>query len=313
MRGHKRKYYQDGFHHIYQHAVNYCLLFYSVEDRLVFYTIFSVMAWHYGIVVLALALMYNHFHSLINASSSKVLALFVGTVTSTYARAFNREIGRKGALFEKAYGSAVKFTDKKVRTCISYNYNNSVEKELFARAEEDRWNFLAYIGNDHPFSEPIYMPKASKKLRSALKEVDAHVKDHAYLKYGTVRRLFKHLSGKEREQLLDYIISRYLPIDADRLIGFYKGYDQMVMAINSNTGSEYDIKEEYNADSDCIYTRMLDLIAQSSYANRPKSIIMADAQKKNQIAGVLKQKTGAKDYQIARVLHLYANQGDDNQ
>jgi len=306
MRGHKRKFYQDAYHHIYQHAVNYWLIFYSMEDRLVFYTIFSVTAWRYGVTVLALALMYNHFHSLLKASSSKVLALFIGTVTSTFARAFNKDIGRKGKLFEKAYGSAVKSSEKKVRTCISYNYNNSVEKELFARAEEDRWNFLAYIGNDHPFSEPINLVLASKKLRAALKEVDNHVKDKAYLKYSTVRRLFFGLADKEREQLLDYTISRYLPIDAGRLISYYKGYDQMVMAINSNTGSEYDIREEYTADSDRVYTQMLELIAQSTFAIKPHSIITADTNKKKKIAAVLKQKTGAKDYQIAKVLHLSA-------
>ena len=203
----------------------------------------------------------------------------------------------------KAYGNAVKSSDKKVRTCIAYNYNNSVEKGLFGRAEQDRWNFLAYIVSDHPFSEPIRLDCASKHLRSALKEVDKYVKDQAYLNYPTIRRLFKNISDKEKEQLIDYIISRYLPVDKDALLSFYKGYDEMLMAINSNTGAEYDIKEEFNADSDSVYTQMLELIGNSSYAAKPHSVIMADEEKKKQIASVLKQRTVAKDYQIARVLH----------
>ena len=48
---------------------------------------------------------------------------------------------------------------------------------------------------------------------------------------------------------------------------------------------------------------MLELIGNSSYAAKPHSVIMADEEKKKQIARVLKQRTGAKDYQIARVLH----------
>ena len=130
-----------------------------------------------------------------------------------------------------------------------------------------------------------------------------HVKDMVYLNYKTIRRLFKGLSAKEHEQLLDYIISRYLPIDKDTLLSFYKGYDEMVMAINSNTGSEYDIKEEYNNDSDRIYTQMLNLVEKSSFAEKPHSVIMAEERKKWQIAAILKQRTGAKDYQVARVLH----------
>ena len=304
MRGHRRKFYIEGFEHIFQHAIDYRLLFYSTADRLVFYTIFSVMSFKYGIIVLALALMFNHFHCLINAASSKVMALFIGTVTSTFAHAFNRDIGRKCSIFQKAYGNAVKSSDKKIRTCIAYNYNNSVEKGLFGRAEDDRWNLLAYLKSDHPFSAPIELDRASKHLRSALKEVDSYVKDHAYLNYPTIRRLFKKISAKEREQLIDYIISRYLPIDKDTLLSFYKGYDEMVMAINSNTGSEYDIHEEYNNDSDTIYTQMLELIGMSSFVAKPNAVIMAEDEKKRQIARVLKQRTGAKDYQIARVLHM---------
>ena len=224
MRGHKRKYYPDSFDHIFQHALGYRVIFYSLEDRLVFYTIFSVMAWRYQVTVLTLALMYNHFHSLIQASTSKVRSLFIGTVTSTYAMAFNRDAGRKGALFEKAYGSSPKLGEKKIRTSIAYNFNNSVEKGLFCRAEDDRWNFLAYINNDHPFSKPILQGKVSKTMRGRIKELDAHVRDHAYLGYSTVRRLFRELSSEEREQMIDYIISKYLPIDKAALLSFYKYY-----------------------------------------------------------------------------------------
>ncbi len=306
MRGRRRKFYQEGYQHIFQHAIGYHIIFYSLEDRLVFYTIFSIMAWRYGVSVLALALMYNHFHTLINTASSKVMSLFIGTVTSTYALAFNRDSGRKGPLFEKAYGNSVKSSGKIIRTSISYSYNNSVEKQLFTRAEEDRWNFLAYIGNDHPFSEPVSLEKASKKLRSSLKVVKAYCADHYYLNYVTLRRLYRGLSPKEREQLTDYIISRYLPIDQDKLLSYYKSYDQMVMAINSNTGNEYVIREEYNSDSDTVYRKMLQLVASSTFAENPHTIVSAPIEKKYQIAKVLKLRTGAKDYQIRRFLHLNA-------
>ncbi|MBR4774768.1 MAG: hypothetical protein IK008_01555 [Bacteroidales bacterium] len=304
MRGHKRKFTLDAYEHIFQHGIDYNLIFYSREDRLVFFTIFSVMAWNYGISVLALALMFNHFHTLIRAASPKVKALFIGTVTSTYAMAFNRDSGRKGALFEKAYGNAPKTTEKKIRTCVAYHYNNSVEKQLFARAEDDRWNFLAYIGNDHPFSRPIQREKATGPMRIALKEVDNHVRDHAYLSYAVLRRIYKKISAAEQEQLTDYIISRYLPIDKAALLSFYKDYPSMVLAINSNTGSEYDLKEEYKIDSDQIYVEMLEIIGQSGFAAKPHAVLSASDEKKEMLADLLRHTSPAKDYQIARLLHL---------
>ena len=303
MRGHRRKYNGEAFEHVFQRAKQYRVIFYSSEDRLGFYTIFSIMAWRYGVSVLALALMYNHYHTLFKSVLPKVRALFIGTVTSTYAKAFNRDSGHKGALFEKAYGNALKLGEKKVRTTVSYCYNNSSEKRLVVRAEQDRWNFLAYIDNDHPFSEPIILEKASARLRAALKEVDAHVADHAYLRYGCIRRLFGGLSARENEQLTDYIISRYLPIDKELLLSFYKDYDSMVMAINSNTGSEYDIREEYRNDSDEPYTQMIKMLSASSFASNPHRILSASPEKKARIASVLRRTTSAQEYQIGRFLH----------
>jgi REP element-mobilizing transposase RayT len=303
MRGHRRKYNGEAFEHVFQRAKQYRVIFYSSEDRLVFYTIFSIMAWRYGVSVLALALMYNHYHTLFKSVLPKVRALFIGTVTSTYAKAFNRDSGHKGALFEKAYGNALKLGEKKVRTTVSYCYNNSSEKRLVVRAEQDRWNFLAYIDNDHPFSEPIILEKASARLRAALKEVDAHVADHAYLRYECIRRLFGGLSARENEQLTDYIISRYLPIDKELLLSFYKDYDSMVMAINSNTGSEYDIREEYRNDSDEPYTQMIKMLSASSFASNPHRILSASPEKKARIASVLRRTTSAQEYQIGRFLH----------
>ena len=304
MRGHRRKYHWEGFEHVFHHAKKYRIIFYSQEDRLVFYTIFSIMAWRYGISVLALALMYNHYHALFKPASPRVRALFIGTVVSTFAKAFNKDSGHKGALFEKAYGNAPKVGEKKIRTCISYCYNNSAEKKLVTRAEQDRWNLLAYVDNDHPFSEPIILKKTSPHLRAALKEVDAHVADHAYLRYACIRRLYRKLSLKEREQLTDYIISRYLPIDKELLLSFYKDYHSMVTAINSNTGSEYEIREEYRNDSDEPYTQMLKVVSNSSFASNPHAILSASPEKKLQIANALRKMTCAKEYQISRFLHL---------
>ena len=304
MRGHKRRIPQDSFQHIYQRSVKQFIVFYSMEDRLVYYTVFAVMAKTYGIVVLALALMFDHIHSLIKASNRKTYAHFVGVTTLTFALAYNRDSGRKGALFEKAYSNAPKRRDKDVRTCIAYNYNNSVEKKLFARAEDDRWNLLAYIDNPHPFSAPIDKRKASKKLILSMEAATRYQKRNEYLDYPVVRKLFDGLGVDEREQLLDFIISLYLPIDREQLLGFYKGYEDMVIAINSNTGSEYDIDEVFDPESHQDFARMLEITRHSSFADDPRSIILAPVAKRLQIADTLLHLTGGSRNHVKRFLHL---------
>ena len=304
MRGHKRRMPPETFQHIYQRSINQFIIFYSMEDRLVYFTIFAVLARTYRIVVLALALMFDHIHSLIQASERKTYATFIGVVTLTFALAYNRDSGRKGALFEKAYSNAPKRRDKDVRTCIAYNYNNSVEKKLFARAEEDRWNFLAYVDNPHPFSAPIDRKKASKKLIRSMEAATRYHKRNEYLDYPVVRALFDELGADEREQLLDFIITLYLPIDRERLLGFYKSYEDMVIAINSNTGSEYDINEFFDPESHQDFAQMLEITGRSSFADDPRSIILAPLAQRRQIANTLLRLTGGSRNHVKRFLHL---------
>ena len=304
MRGHLRKLPPEIFQHIYQRAIKMFIIFYSMEDRLVYYTIFSIMARNYHITVLALALMFDHVHYLIKATERKVYAIFIGTTTSTFVKAFNRDSGRKGPLFRKAYGNAPKRRDKDVRTCIAYNYNNSVEKRLFARAEQDRWNLLAYIGNPHPFSEPIDKKKASKKMLQSMDAADRYNKRNEYLDYPVVRKLFDGLDEVEHEQLLDYIISLYLPVDRDKLLEYYKSFEDMIIAINANTGSEYDIDEFFDPESHQDFARMLEITRNSSFAADPRSIILAPLAQKWQIAETLMRMTGGSLNHVKRFLHI---------
>ena len=304
MRGHKRKLPSDTFEHIYIRSINQFVIFYSMEDRLVYYTVFAVMVKRYRITVLALALMFDHIHHLIKTISRELYGKFIGVTTSTFAMAYNRDSGRKGPLFHKAYGNSAKRRDKDVRNCIAYNYNNSVEKLLFNRAEQDRWNLLAYINNPHPFSKEICRKTASKKL---LKSMDAVILFHGrnkYLDYPVVRKLFDGLGLEEREQLLDFIISLYLPIDKECLLGFYKSYDAMVLAINSNTGKEYDMNEIFDPESHQDFVRMLELTQRSSFAADPRSIILAPEEQKRKIAKTFMERAGASLNHAKRFLHL---------
>jgi hypothetical protein len=248
--------------------------------------------------------MCDHIDFLIKATGRRMYALFIGTTTSTFVKAFNRDSGRKGPLFWKAYGNAPKRRDKDVRTCIAYNYNNSVEKKLFARAEQDRWNLLAYIDNPHPFSEPIDKKKASKKLLLSMDAADRYHNRNEYLDYPVIRKMFDGLDEVEHEQLLDHIISLYLPVDREKLLEYYKSYEDMVIAINANTGSEYDIDEFFDPESHQDFVKMLEITRNSSFAADPRSIILAPLSQKWQIAETLMRMTGSSLNHVKRFLHI---------
>ena len=116
--------------------------------------------------------------------------------------------------------------------------------------------------------------------------------------------MYEKLTECESEQLTDYIISKYLPLDKESLIACYGDYETMLTAINSNTGSEYDIKEQHDNNSDQIYESMLEVCRRSSYAANIPALLALPVGQKLAIADILVRETGAKPYQVRKFLHL---------
>ena len=300
----RRKFYRGVVNHVYQKSINGVNMFYEWEDYIVFYTIFSVCAKSADVEVLELCIMYNHFHGLIRAESVHDLSSFMDRVTAWFVMEHNTHVGRKGKLLKKNYGSAPKWDEKAVRNAINYIGNNPIEKKLCKRAEEYRWNFLAYAFSRNPFSEPLKKDRASKALRKALKEVDYMAEMNLPIKYNMLARLKKNLPEKEIEQLIDYIIVKYLPFDYQELVSYYESYDTMLTAMHSNTGSEHDIREEWEPESDLAYAEMIRYIQQS----RPGMVVrrvttLAEAEKAD-LAMELQCRTSATYRQICRFLHI---------
>ena len=100
------------YQHVYQNTVEGVLLFYDNSDRIVFFTILSVLSERYGIRIIAVSLMPDHYHLLVEANGRKQLENFIRTLNSVYAKAFNLTVHRKGKLFNRKYGCASKKTTK---------------------------------------------------------------------------------------------------------------------------------------------------------------------------------------------------------
>lgn len=304
MRCKCRKFFDGEPQHIYQRTIGGANIFYDVEDFLVFYTVFSSSAGKFLVNVLELCLMIDHVHCLIEAESRKEMSEFICHYTSVFVKEYNRASGRSGPLFEKAYGSAPKRGDKKIRSIIPYIFNNPVEKKLCFRAEDYRWNFLAYAVSRNPFSEYLNRAASSRPLCRAMKEVELHHRNGWYLKYAQIRRLFKGLCEQDKERLIDYIIVIYSPFDYARLISFYGEYETMLLAVNSVTGSEYDVAETYYQHSDVAYYDMIAYLREERGIQPVRQVTVLSAHEKDALAKELRMNTDATALQIAKFLHI---------
>lgn len=290
--------------HIYQRSVKGFNLFYDQEDFIVFYTIVSVLSKVYNIALLEMCMMIDHVHLLVVSDSLEDISAFVRHYTSVFVMESNQDIGRTGQLFHKSFGSAPKKGSKKIRSAIVYVGNNPVEKKLCARAEEYRWNFLAYLKENCPFSRQIPYEERSRSLRRAIKEINGMKVSNRYLAYAQVRRLLGQLPKNEMDFLTDYIITRYYPFDKQSLISYYAGVEEMLYAMSSTAGSDYDIKEIYYSGSDSVYQDMIDVVRRDCQIIPVKSVVMLPIGQKLAVAELLRKKTNASKIQLTKFLHI---------
>ena len=70
----KRKFKKGEANHVYQRTISGFNIFYDLEDYIVYYTIFSVLAVRYDIIVYGLCLMIDHIHSLFISRSASTMS-----------------------------------------------------------------------------------------------------------------------------------------------------------------------------------------------------------------------------------------------
>ena len=308
MKTQVRKFIPGVVNHCYQNTSGGFLLFYTVSDFLVFFTIFSSVSHRRRVRVLKLCLMYDHIHVVVIAESIDELNSFVRDYTSAYTREFHRFAGTGGMLFNKSYGSAPKRVDKAVRSTLIYSDNNPVERKLVAKAEEYRWNFLAFTNSSHPFSERLVLRQSSKPLRSAICEVKARYSVENYLPYAMLQRLFARLNREEKQQLTDYIINTYSVIDHGYSIEAFGSYEDELTAVHSTTGSEYDIKEVFVGRDDRIYGKMTAmLLGTGRFQDIHEVLSLPDSQKMDLIEFLI-SRLAVTPEQAAKYLHVAIRQ-----
>ena len=301
----KRKVYSGEAHHVFQRTRNKGVIFYSIHDYLVYFTIYCSQARQRGVSVLSLCPMPDHTHQVIVAASKNQMATFVQTYSHLFAYEWNKKRKKKGFLFSHPFGSAAKLGNKQVRTVLAYSNNNPVERKLVERAEDYRWTFLAYYNNRNPFSLPLNESHAKSYMRMALKEIKQCHDDGQYITYSMLERWESHLSATEWQQIADYIIGLWNVIDYEQAISYYGSYDTMLRAFHDNTGSEYEIREDHDNYTDTVYADCTHVLQAKGLSARQLSAIPSlPMEQKQQLYYYLLSRTSARPVQVKKYLHL---------
>ena len=260
MKGPAYRIYREGFpHHTYTRAINGSIVFYSEDDCLFYLTLYSCLARKYKIRTLAFSIMPNHCHSDEKADCKRHFLAFHDDLNAQFASGYNRKHNRSGSLWESPFGYAAKTVGKKIRDNLCYIVNNHVVGKLSDDILSYRWNLLPYYRDDHPFSEKIVLSRASRPMRRAVDRVKYFRAHNLPLDYVRQKWVFQELDKKERNQIIDFIISRYNCLDFDAMLRFYgKSFEQACTTFRANSGNEHDIPEDY--EDYRVYVQMMQLV-----------------------------------------------------
>ena len=284
----------NAIHHVYQNTPNGYLIFYSVKDYLICFSVISVLARRYGIQISGVSLMPDHIHLIVYVEDPVRFRAFIREFTKVFTRLWNQHYQQSGPLFNTPFGYTPKLAHKKIRSAIAYVYNNPVEGRLAARVEEDRWNFLAYAAAKSPFSEKLRIDKARWELRKALYTVKAYRKEGRWLDYSLLERVTQQLSPRETQQFIDYVVRKYNFIDYTAATAFYESYESMVLALNANTGSEYELVEDtYGKDYRCYKKMIRHLCLAKGYVTMERVLTLPETDRRR-LGQMLMRETGAR-------------------
>ena len=122
--------------------------------------------------------------------------------------------------------------------------------------------------------------------------------------YDFIERVIKGLSVREIRQLTDYIVNCYNCVDYQELSSFYEDFETLLIAVHSNTGSEYQIKEEITQGSDTIFLKMASVIKKMTHHKDMREVLALPDLDKRRIAWILSAETGATPRQISKFLQI---------
>lgn len=294
----KRKYADGVPQHTYVKGINGFFIFYDVMDNIFFITLYFCLSKKHGIRTTAFCIMPNHIHAQQWARAVASFISFNRELLSFFARGYNRWHYRAGTLFD-LFGSVPKLVGKTIRNNISYINNNGTVGGLSVDVLGYKWNLLSCYKTETRKDDESSFSRAYKKARKA---VDFYNRHCMPLTYEVQERLYANLSPNEKNGLIEYILLKYKVVDFEEMIRYYGSFDEAVLAMNANCGSEPEIQEDYEDYS--IYREMIRIVKSKGIETTHLNFETMDSGILAELAAELSKIPGVKPKQIRKFLHL---------
>ena len=297
-----RKISLKGYDHVYQITADRGICFYTAADCLVWFSLMCVLAERYGIRILAVCIMLNHYHIELHAPSPEALSSFMRDLNALFTRLYNRRYGTTGPLFSNKFKNAGKYKEQKIRENFLYICNNPVVKCAVPRAAQYRWNYLAYMQSAHPFSSQGDI-SSDERMGQVMSMVRTRRSAGRPLDYAFFDGIYSQLSDSEKKQMLDYIIAQYNVIDYAAVKRMWGSFEQLNQVLLTVRGAEYDIEDDTAQEDYRHYYKMIRVAADLGYDLGKMRFGQLSPRELRRLACACREKAGASQVELAKFLH----------
>jgi len=242
--------------HVYQHSVDFGVIFYDEILILELFMIMSVCARRYNITVYASTFMITHIHNLISAHCKHNFDSFWRDSISWFSKEYNRTFCRIGSVFSPIDYSP-KTKDKDVRSTINYIANNGPEKKLSRSVMDYKWNFYWLARKEF---DTVTIERYSKLFQIAYGRIFRSKKNGCIIDIESLILFRSRLPKVEWSLLVEIIIKEFNYIQFDKAVSYYGNLDNYFSAPDNNTGGEYQINEHYDGNTYLPYKQMCKLV-----------------------------------------------------
>ena len=300
----ERKYSSRAYVHIFGITADKGICFYTTADCLVWFTLFCVLARKYNVRVIAVCIMFNHFHVEARFPSRQTMSAMMRELNSRFTQQYNRYYRLSGPLFRERYGSSLKVKEQWIKDNYVYICNNPIGKKAVRKAEQYRWNFLAYMESDSPFSAPIVVRSCSRHFLCVRAEVLRSCRNGQPLGYNFFGGMYDQLSSLERKQIVDLIVSLYNVIDYEELRRVWGGFDQICEMLHTVSGSEYELADDDSAEDYRHYYQMIRIVVESGFDIKHRRFVNLPDSEVGGLARIIADRVDVTKAEIVKFLHF---------
>jgi len=173
-------YQEGGIYHLFNRGCDKRDIFLGDNNYRLFLKKIRLSKDKYNLEIIAYCLMPNHFHLLVRQNSETLISRWIQKVLNGYVQTFNKQIARKGTLFEGSTKPRIINSDEYLANIIHYIHYNPVKAKLVINPID--WTYSSFKNWSSDLENSTISKELKKEFFSSANEYKQSFEEYVQTK-----------------------------------------------------------------------------------------------------------------------------------